>query len=115
MRIQIIGDIAIAARPGLERLELTFRLAHVAVKVVEIAQGACLGACIGVSWIEAFVVLDKDEDAVLARFVEEVEMVFQQLCSGLGDQDVDLALDGVQGDGIVGGVGGEDCDCGTLG
>ena len=42
-------------------------------------------------------------------------MVLQQLRSGLGEQDVDLAADGVQGDLVVCGVWREDCDRGTGG
>lgn len=42
-------------------------------------------------------------------------MVFQALGCGLGDHYVDAALDGIQCDGEVGGIGGEDCDCGALG
>lgn len=37
-------------------------------------------------------------------------MVGKELSSGLGDEDVDLALNGVQGDREVGRVGGKDCD-----
>lgn len=55
-------------------------------------------------------VLDEDEDTVLAGFFEEREVVGKELGCGFGDQDVDLALDGVEGDGKMGWVGGEDCD-----
>lgn len=44
VRVQVVRDIRVATRPGLERLQLTLRLAHVAVEVVEVAQGAGLGA-----------------------------------------------------------------------
>jgi hypothetical protein len=47
---------------------------------------------------------------VLAGLFEEGEVVRQQLCGGLGDHDVDFALDGVQSDGEVGGVRSEDGD-----
>jgi len=37
-------------------------------------------------------------------------VVLEQLDGGLGEEDVDAALDGVEGDGVVGGVRGEDGD-----
>ena len=37
-------------------------------------------------------------------------MVLEQLCGRLGDEDVDLALDGVEGDWVVCCVGSEDGD-----
>lgn len=40
-------------------------------------------------------------------------MVGEELGCGLSNEDVDAALDGVQGDGEVGGVWGEDGDGGT--
>lgn len=113
MRVEIVRDVAILARPRLERLQLTLRLAHVAVEVIEVAQGARFGAGVGVRGIEALVVLDEDEDAVLFGFLEQVEVVGEELRRGLGDQDVDLALDGVQGDRVVGRVGREDGDGGA--
>lgn len=42
-------------------------------------------------------------------------MVLQQLGGGLGEQDVDFAVDGVEGYLIVRGVWGEDCDRGARG
>jgi hypothetical protein len=47
---------------------------------------------------------------VLAGLLQESEVVLQQLCGGLGDHDVDFALDGVQGDGEMRGVWSEDGD-----
>jgi len=40
-------------------------------------------------------------------------MVRQRLDGGFGDEDVDFALDGVEGDGVVRCVWGEDCDGGA--
>jgi len=37
MTIQIIRNIRVHARPSLERLQLGFRLAHIAVEIVEIS------------------------------------------------------------------------------
>lgn len=113
VRVQIVRDITVPAGPGLERLQLELRLAHVAVEVVEVAQRAGFGARIRVRRVEAFVVLDEDEDAVFARLLDESDVVGEELCRGLGDQDVDSALDGVERDGEVRCVGGEDCDCGA--
>jgi hypothetical protein len=110
VRIQVVGDVAVAAGPGLEGLQLELRLAHVTVEVVEVAQAAGFGAGVRVRRVEALVVLDEDEDAVLARLLEEVQVVRQQLGGRLGDQDVDLALDRVQRDRVVRGVRREDGD-----
>lgn len=108
--VEVVGDVALLAGPGLEGLKLALGLAHVGVEVVEVAEVFGLGARVRVGGIEALVVLDVDEDAVLARLLEEGEVVLQQLCGGLRDHDVDLALDGVQGDGEMRGVRSEDGD-----
>lgn len=124
VRVQVVRDIGIDARPGLECLELGFGLRHVAVEVVEVAQtlGFEAGVCVG--WVVAFVVLDVDEDAMLFGGCEEGLVVLEGLDGGLGDQDVDLALDCVEGYGVVGCVwgkdgdsvaGGEGVDCGLVG
>ena len=113
MRVEIVRDVTVLARPRLERLQLALGLAHVAVEVVEVAQLARFGAGVGVRGVEALVVLDKDENAMLPGFPEEMEMVLQELCCGLCEEDVDLALDGVERDLVVRGVRGEDCDCGA--
>ena len=65
---------------------------------------------VGVSGVEAFVVLDVDEDVVLAGECEEFEVVREEFGGGLGDEDVVFVFDGVFGDGVVRCVGGEDCD-----
>lgn len=75
VRVQVVGDVGVAARPCLERLQLALGLAHVAVEVVEVAQGAGFGACVGVGRVEALVVLDEDEDVVFARGVDQGEVV----------------------------------------
>jgi hypothetical protein len=75
VRVQVIRDIRITTRPGLERLQLTLRLAHVAVEVVEVTEGACLGAGIRVGRVEALVVLDEDEYAGFAGGFDEGEVV----------------------------------------
>lgn len=108
--VEVVRDVALLAGPGLEGLELALGLAHVGVEVVEVAEVLGLGAGVRVGRIEALVVLDVDEDAVLAGLLEEGEVVLQQLCGGLGDHDVDFTLDGVQGNGEVGGVRSEDGD-----
>ena len=110
VRIQIIGNITFLTRPCFESLKLGFRLRHVAVKIIKIAQSFGAGAGVGVGWVEALVVLDVDEDVVGAGFGEEVLVLGEVLDGGFGDEDVDVAADGVEGDGVVGWVGGEDCD-----
>lgn len=72
-------------------------------------------AGVGVSGVEALVVLNVHEDIVLAGFTQEFEVVGEELGGGFGDHDVDAAADGVEGDGVVRGVRGEDCDCGAGG
>jgi hypothetical protein len=57
------------------------------------------------------VVLDVYKYAILLRCLEEGLMVCEGLDGGFGYQDVDLALDGVQSDGVMCCVGCEDCDC----
>jgi hypothetical protein len=102
VRVEIVRDIRVATRPRLERLQLTLRLTHVAVEVVEVAEGAGLGAGVRVRRVEALVVLDEDEDAGFAGRFDECEVVGETLGGGFGDQDVVAALDGVEGDWVVG-------------
>lgn len=86
---------------------------HVRVEVVEFSQSAVHGAVasVRVRGVETLVVLDVDEDVVLLGFGEEVLVFGEELDGGFGDHDVDFALDGVEGDRVVGGVRGEDGDC----
>lgn len=110
VRVQIIRNITVLASPRLEGLELTLGLAHVTIEVVEVAQVKSFVACICVGGIEPLVVLDEHEDTMLARLLDQGQMVRKELSGGLGDEDVDLALNGVQGDREVSRVGSEDCD-----
>lgn len=110
VRIEVIRDITVLSSPRLESLQLALGLAHVAIEVIEVAKGTRLGPRISVGRIEAFVVFDEDEHAVFARFIEQLQMVREELGGWLRDQDVDLALDGIQGDREVGRVRGEDGD-----
>lgn len=66
VRVQVVRDIRVAARPRLKRLQLTLRLTHVAVEVIEVAERAGFGAGVGVGWVETLVVLDENEDVVFA-------------------------------------------------
>lgn len=111
VRVQVVRDIRVHARPRLERLELRLRLTHVTVEVIEVPQTMRLEARIRVRRVIALVVLDVDEDAVLGSGFQQREMVRERLDSRLRDQHVDLAFDGVQGDRVVRCVGREDRDC----
>ena len=110
VRIQVVRDIALGAGPVGEGLELGFGLAHVAVEVSEVAQSFGPGPGVGVGGVEALVVLDVDDDVVLAGLAEELLVLGEELDGRFGDEDVDAALYGVESDGEVGGVRGEDCD-----
>ena len=85
VRVQVIGDVAFLAGPGFERLELGSGLAHVAVEVVEVAEGPCSGAGVCVGGVEALVVFDVDEDVVLAGLAEEVLVLGEQFDGWFGD------------------------------
>lgn len=113
--VKVVGDITLLAGPGLEGLELKLGLAHVGVEVVEVAEVFGLCAGIGIGGVEALVVLDEDENVVFARGLDERDVFGEGLDGGLGDEDVDAALDGVDCDGEVGWVRCEYCDCGTFG
>jgi hypothetical protein len=54
--------------------------------------------------------LDEDKDTGLLGGFDELLVVFEGLGGGLGDEHVDFALNGVEGNGVVSGVWGEDCD-----
>lgn len=55
-------------------------------------------------------VLDVNKDVVLFGLLQKFLVVLKQLDSWFCYQDVDAALNGVQSDGVVGGVRCEDCD-----
>lgn len=55
-------------------------------------------------------VLDEDIDAVLLGGFDQLEVVREELDGGLGDEDVDAALDGVYGNGVMSGVRSKDGD-----
>lgn len=115
VRIEVIGDVRVSASPSLEGLELALRLAHVAVKVVEVAQCAGLGARIPVRRVEPLVVLDEHEDPLLPGCIYQRQVIDQPLCRRLGDQHVVAALNGVQRDRVVRRIWGEDRDGGSTG
>lgn len=66
VRVEVVRDITILTSPGFESLKLEFGLTHVAIEIVEVSQLLGFGARIGICRVEAFVVLDEDEDAVFA-------------------------------------------------
>lgn len=67
---------------------------------------------VGVGRVVALVVLDVDVyfGGLLLGGFEEGEVVGEEFYGGLGYHDVDSALDGVEGYGVVSCVGGEDGD-----
>jgi len=85
-------------------------LTHVRVEVVEVTQLLRPVARIGVRWIVPLVMLNVNKDIVLLRCCKKFLVVFQQLHCGLCDEDVYSALDCIEGDGVVCGVGCEDGD-----
>ena len=66
MRVEIVRNVAILTRPGLESLQLTLRLTHITVEIIEVAQILRLGPRICVGGVEALMVLDKHKHAMLA-------------------------------------------------
>ena len=104
VRVEVIRNITVLARPRLERLELALGLAHITIEVVEVAQGLCLGSRIRIRRIKPLMVLDEHKHAVLAGLVHQSQVVWQVLRCGLRDQNVDLALDRVQCDSVVRGI-----------
>ncbi len=108
--VEVVGNVRLPAGPGLEGVELVLGLGHVAVPIVEVAQLLGLEAGVRVGRVEALVVLDEDVDALCLGPLDELLVVLEQLDGGLGDEDVDAALDGVEGNGEMGRVRGEDCD-----
>lgn len=110
MAVEVVRDVRVLAGPGLERLQLRLGLRHVRVEVVPVAQRLGLEARVAVGRVEALVVLDEDVDALFLGLARQLDVVLQQLDGRLGDEDVDAALDGVQRDGVVRGIRGEDGD-----
>jgi hypothetical protein len=64
-----------------------------------------------VRWVVALVMLNVHEYVVLLCERHELLVVFEQLDRWFCDEDMNAAFDGVQRDGIVCGVWGEDGDC----
>lgn len=83
---------------------------HVTVEVVEVAKLLSLCTSISVSRVVTLVVLDVNVDTLLLSEINQLLVLLEDLDSGLGDHDMDAALNGVLCDGEVGRVGGEDCD-----
>lgn len=108
--VQVVGDIRVNPCPGLECLELEFGLGHVTVKVIEVTELFGSELCVGIGGVVAFVVFDIDVDAVFFGGGEEGDVVFEEFDCRFGDHDVDSSLDGIESNGVVGGVWGEDCD-----
>lgn len=54
--------------------------------------------------------LDKDEDSLLLGLANQFLVLFEEFHCGFGDEDMDAALDGVERDGVVSRVWGEDGD-----
>lgn len=108
--VEVVRDVGVDSGPGFECLELRFGLAHVGVEIVEVSQALGLEAGVCVGWVVTLVVLDVDEDAVFLCCGEESLVVLEGFDRGFGNEDVDLALDGVEGYRVVRCVWGEDCD-----
>ena len=72
VRIEVVRDVTFLTGPRFEGLELEFGLAHVAVKVVEVAQGLRSGSGVGVGRVEALVVFDEDEKVALSGFAKQL-------------------------------------------
>lgn len=56
-----------------------------------------------VTHIAPFVVFYKTDHVVFLRLFNQIIVVGQQLCRWFCDENMDLALNGVEGNGIVGG------------
>src|SRR6266536_524811 len=111
MGIQVIRNIRVHPRPRLERLQLTLRLTHITIKIVEVAQTLRLMSSIRIRWIISLMVFNVDKNSVVFCCCQKGLMMFEGFDGGLCYEDVDFAFDGVESDGVVRGVGGEDCYC----
>ena len=121
---EIVRNIRVSAGPRAERLQLRLWLGHPCGEKVEFAErvGACF--CVAICRVESaesgerscgagdgggrrdaggspLVVLYEHDDVVLSGLVDEVLVVREQLRCGLGDEDVEAALDGVYRDRVV--------------
>jgi len=95
VRVQIVRDIRIHARPRLKRLELALRLTHITVKVIEVPKTLRLEPGVRIRRVIPLVVLDVDENSMLFGGFQEGQVVGECLDRGFRDQDVDLAFYGV--------------------
>lgn len=105
-----VPNVRFLSGPGLKGIELTLGLAHITIKVVEIAHGKSLSAGVTISRVEAFVVLDHDNNVMLLSFGNQVLMLCEYLDSGFCHQNMNATLNSIQRDGVVGRVGRENGD-----
>lgn len=96
MRIQIIGNITVLARPGFECFQLRLWLAHIAIKVIELSQCLCSGSRIRIGGIKTLVMFNENKNFVLMCLTEQVLMLGKVFDGRLGDEDMDSMLDGVK-------------------
>lgn len=111
VRVQVVRDVTVLARPGLESLQLALRLAHVAVEVVEIAQLLRTEPSVRIGRVISLVVLDVYENTVLLRRLEEFLVMLHRFYRWLGYEDMYAALNSVKSDRVVRSIGGKDCYC----
>jgi hypothetical protein len=62
----------------------------------------CLESGVCVSRVEALVMLDIHEDTMFSCCLQKGEMVFEGFDSGLGDHDMDLSLNCIESNWVVG-------------
>lgn len=89
---------------------MEFGLGYVIVKVIEVIEFFGFEFCVGIGGVVVFVVFDIDVDVVFFGGGEEGDVVFEEFDCRFGDYDVDFLFDGIESNGVVGGVWGEDCD-----
>jgi len=69
VRVKVVADVRVLPSPGLEGLELAFRLRHVRIEVVKLSQRGliqCTASGVCVRRVVALVVLDVDDDVVFS-------------------------------------------------